>query len=90
MTDQVPESALSFPCRFPIKAMGKAEPGFDELVVQLVRRHVPDILEGAVTSRPSRSGNWISVTVTIEATSRAQLDAIYRTLSAHDKVVMTL
>ena len=84
------ESLLKFPCRFPIKAMGRAEPGFDSLVVEIVRRHAPDLGEGAVTSRPSKAGNWVSVTVTIEASSREQLDAIYQALSDHDKVVMTL
>ena len=90
MIEQPQETLLEFPCQFPVKAMGRAEPGFDALVVQLVRQHVPDIREGAVTSRASRGGKWLSVTVTIEATSRVQLDAIYRSLSAHDKVVMTL
>ena len=53
--DQNPnkESLLEFPCRFPIRAMGRAEPGFDSLVVEIVRRHVPDLREGAVISRPS-------------------------------------
>ena len=83
-------SLLEFPCRFPIKAMGRAEPGFDSLVVEIVRRHAPDLHEGAVISRPSKAGKWVSVTVTIEATSKAQLDAIYQALSDHDKVVMAL
>lgn len=84
------ESLLEFPCRFPIKAMGRAEPGFDSLVVEIVRRHAPDLREGAVISRPSKGGNWVSVTVTIEASSKAQLDAIYQALSDHDKIVMAL
>ena len=84
------ESLLKFPCRFPIKAMGRAEPGFDSLVVEIVRRHAPYLGEGAVVSRPSKAGNWVSVTVTIEASSKAQLDAIYQALSDHDKVVMAL
>jgi len=84
------ESLLEFPCRFPIKAMGLAEPGFDDLVLTIVREHVPDLGEGAVVTRPSKGGKWVSVTVTIEATSRSQLDAIYQALSDHDKVVMAL
>jgi putative lipoic acid-binding regulatory protein len=84
------ESPLEFPCVFPVKAMGRAEPGFDALVVEIVRHHVPDIREGAVSTRASKEGNWLSVTVTIEATSRAQLDAIYRSLTGHEKIVYVL
>jgi putative lipoic acid-binding regulatory protein len=84
------ESLLEFPCRFPIKAMGLAESGFNDLVLAIVREHVPDLDTCAVVTRPSKSGKWVSVTVTIEATSRSQLDAIYQALSDHDKVVMAL
>ena len=83
-------SPLEFPCEFPIKAMGAAEPGFDELVVGIVRRHAPDITEAAVSTRLSRGGRYLAVTVTIRARSRAQLDAIYRALTDHEKVIMAL
>jgi len=84
------ESLLTFPCDFPIKVMGRAEPGFDLLVVELVRRHAPDLTEGAVSSRASQGGKWVSVTVMLRAESKAQLDAIYLDLTAHEKVVMAL
>ena len=84
------ETLLEFPCDFPIKVMGRAEPGFDALVVELVRRHAPDLGEGAVSSRPSKGGKWVSVTVTLRAESKAQLDAIYLDLTAHEKVIMAL
>jgi putative lipoic acid-binding regulatory protein len=84
------ESLLEFPCRFPIKALGKAGEDFDTLVVQIVRRHAPDLNEAAVTLRESSGGKWVSVTLVIEATSKSQLDAIYRDLSAHEKVVWAL
>ena len=84
------ESLLEFPCDFVIKAMGKDEPGFDLLVVELVRRHAPDLHEGAVSSRSSKGGKWVSVSVNLRAQSKAQLDAIYQDLTAHDKVVMAL
>lgn len=84
------ESALTFPCQFPIKAMGLATGDFDALVVTLVRRHSPDLLEGAVRTRLSRAGKYMSVTVTIEARSRVQLDDIYRELTAHERVLMAL
>jgi putative lipoic acid-binding regulatory protein len=63
---------------------------FDAVVVEIVRRHAPDLMEGAVTSRPSKGGKWVSVTITIQATSQQQLDAIYQALSDHDRVVMVL
>jgi putative lipoic acid-binding regulatory protein len=84
------ETLMQFPCEFAIKAMGKAEPGFDTLVVELVRRHAPDLHEGAVHSRPSKGGKWVSVTITLQAQSKAQLDAIYMDLTAHEKIVMAL
>lgn len=84
------ESLLEFPCDFPIKAMGKAGIGLDATVAAIVRRHVDDLPEGAVQVRESRAGNYVSVTVTVRATSREQLDAIYRDLSACEQVVMAL
>ena len=81
---------FEFPCDYPIKAMGLAEPGFETLVVAIVRRHSPDLRAGAVSTRPSRNGRYLSVTVVIEAQSRAQLDAIYADLTAHDKILSRL
>ncbi|MBD3670535.1 MAG: DUF493 domain-containing protein [Gammaproteobacteria bacterium] len=84
------ETNFEFPCEFPIKAMGHNQPGFEALVVGIVRKHAPELSEGAVTSRPSKGDKWLSVTVTITAQSKAQLDAIYLELNDHDDVVMTL
>jgi putative lipoic acid-binding regulatory protein len=84
------ESPLQFPCEFPIKAMGKSGCDLDMLVVEIVRRHVPDLTEGAVRSRQSTHGNYVSVTVVVNATSRAQLDAIYRDLVDCESVIMAL
>jgi putative lipoic acid-binding regulatory protein len=84
------ESPLEFPCRFPIKAMGMASDDFESLVVTLVRRHYPDLGEDAVVSRDSSGGKYLSVTVTIEASSRQQLDNIYMELSACEHVLMAL
>jgi putative lipoic acid-binding regulatory protein len=84
------ETLLEFPCDFPIKVMGKAESGFEAMVVELISRHASGITETAVNSRNSKGGKWVSVTVTLRAESKAQLDAIYQDLSAHEKVVMAL
>jgi len=84
------ETLLKFPCTFPIKAMGKADPGFEMLVLELVRRHAPEADHKAVKTRPSKGGKWLAVTVTIEATDKDQLDAIYQALTDHEKIVMAL
>ena len=82
------DSLMEFPCSFSIKAMGIAVDDFDSLIVEIVRKHYPDITEGAVKTKPSRQGKYISVTVTIEAQSREQLDNIYLELTAHERVLM--
>jgi putative lipoic acid-binding regulatory protein len=84
------DSPPTFPCSFPIKAIGRAEGDFDALVAAIVRRHAPDLSEAAIRTRPSGKGTYVSVTVTIRATSRAQLDAIYTELGSHPAVVMAL
>ncbi len=84
------ETLLEFPCQFPIKVMGKSNLEFDLLVIEIVRRHVPDLLEQAVTTRASKDANYVAVTVTIKATSKAQLDAIYQDLTSHPQVLMAL
>ncbi len=84
------ESALLFPCTFPIKAMGEAADDFDALVVTLIRRHSPDLLEGAVQTRLSRKGKYMSVTVTIDAQSQVQLDDIYRELTGNKRILLAL
>lgn len=84
------ETLLEFPCEFPIKAMGPGEPDFVLHVLSLVREHAPEVTDDSVTTNSSRRGKYVSVTVTVTATSKGQLDAIYRTLNADGKVVMTL
>ncbi len=83
---------FEFPCQFPIKAMGKAEIEFefDLLVIDIVRQYVNELSADAVKTRPSKNGNYLSVTVTIEATSQQQLDDIYQQLSDHPRVLMAL
>ena len=90
--EQQPAEAqgMTFPCRFAIRAMGLDQDDFDALVVEIVRRHCPDIHEGAVTTKPSRNGKYVSVKVVIDAQSREQLDAIYDDLTAHERVLMRL
>ncbi len=81
---------LEFPCEFPIKAMGSANPGFLGQVVAIVRRHVSEVPDRAIRSTLSRTGKFLSVTVVIKATSRIQLDNIYRELSECENVIIAL
>jgi len=84
------ETLFEFPCQFPIKAMGKNSADFDATVVGIVRKHADDISEGAVKIRPSKGDKFLSVTVTIEASSKQQLDAIYQDLNDCSDVIMVL
>jgi putative lipoic acid-binding regulatory protein len=83
-------SPLAFPCDFPIKIMGRKQPGFAQTVVDLVRRHAPDFDPATIEMRPSRQGRYLSVTCVVRATSREQLDTLYRELCDHPSVVMVL
>ncbi|HIF53668.1 MAG TPA: DUF493 domain-containing protein [Methylococcaceae bacterium] len=88
MTEE--QTLFEFPCQFSIKAMGKSRPDFDLIVVSIVRQHVDDLKESAVKTRPSKKGKFTAVTVTIEATSKKQLDAIYQGLTDCPEVMMVL
>ena len=81
---------LEFPCVFPIKVMGRTSDEFEGLVLNLVNRHVDTPAETQISSRPSREGRYTALTITITATSREQLDNIYRELSACEHVLMAL
>jgi len=85
-----PIDVFNFPCDFPIKAFGRNSDDFEALVVDIVRRHAPDLDDSAVTRHFSGADAFRSVTVTFTAHSREQLDALYRELSAHEQVLMLL
>ncbi len=84
------ETLLKFPTTFPIKAMGKREDGFAQTVSDIVKKHAPDFDPASLEMRPSKNGNFLSVTATINAQSKAQLDDIYRELTGHPSVLMAL
>lgn len=90
MTEQDRESLLQFPCDFPIKVMGKNHIDLETAVVTIINEHVDDLTEGALKSRQSKNGNYLSITVTITARSQNQLDSIYRALTSHELVMMAL
>jgi putative lipoic acid-binding regulatory protein len=85
----VPE-LLSFPCEFPIKIMGSAEVGFADAIAAVVCAHCPDFDPATLVQRPSRAGNYLGLTATIQAISREQLDTLYHALSTHPMVRVVL
>jgi uncharacterized protein len=84
------ESLLTFPCVFPIKVMGRREDGFAQTVVEIVQRHAADFHAGTMEMRSSKNARYLSLTVTLNARSREQLDALYSELSRHPMVIMVL
>jgi len=84
------DSLIEYPCQFPIKIMGLRCDEFEIAVLEIIKRHAPDLAENAVQTRPSKGNKYLAITVTIVATSRDQLDNIYRELSAHKLVAMAL
>jgi putative lipoic acid-binding regulatory protein len=89
-TPSHPQSLLTFPCAFPIKVMGLTRDDFAQAIVAVVRKHAPDFDPATVEMRASSAGKYLSLTCTIHAASRAQLDDLYRELSAHPLVAMVL
>ena len=89
MTDSI-ETVWKFPCSFPLKAFGRNSDDFEALVVEIVRRHAPDLDDNAVTRRLSGNDAYRAVTATFTAHSREQLDALYLELSGHEQVLMVL
>ncbi len=84
------ETLFEFPCEFPLKVMGRQNTGFEEHVMDILGRHVGEDEILGRQCRPSSNGNFVSVTVTIQAQSKQQLDDIYLALNASDAVLMTL
>ncbi|MBP9603021.1 MAG: DUF493 domain-containing protein [Chromatiaceae bacterium] len=87
---EVSTRLMEFPCAFPIKSIGRLGDNFEELVIEIVRRHAPTLCESQVRVRPSRGGKWVAVTLVIQAESQEQLDAIYRDLSGNERVAWAL
>ncbi len=81
---------MKFPCSFPIKLMGRETAIFRQTARNLVERHTGPLDDDAIESALSRNGRFVSVTITVVAESREQLDNIYRDATAHDDVIMAL
>jgi hypothetical protein len=83
-------SLIEFPSLFPIKVMGENAADFEDAMLEIARSHDPALDRNLVTSRPSSGGKYLALTFTVTATSRQQLDDLYRALSAHPQVRMVL
>lgn len=91
MRDIPPEQSLiEYPSAFPIKVMGVNAEGFAAAIVQVAQQFDPGFDAATLEQRPSKGGNYLGLTITITATSREQLDELYRTLSTHPMVKVVL
>jgi hypothetical protein len=88
--NDLPEPLAAYPIHFPLKVIGLDEDDFEPFVVEIVRRHVPELLEENIVSRLSSGNKYRSVSCEFMAQSRAQIDALYAELSSHKRVLMIL
>ena len=84
------ESLIEYPSKFPIKVMGAKADGFVHAITQIAEQFDPGFDASTVELRSSKAGNYLGVTITVTATSREQLDDIYRALTAHPMVKVVL
>jgi hypothetical protein len=85
-----PPSLIEYPSRFPIKVMGANDPGFEQAVIDIALQFDPAYDRSTLQVRPSSGGKYLGLTLDITATSREQLDALYRALSSHPMVKVVL
>ena len=81
---------IEYPCDFPIKIMGRGEQNFTQSILMIVRRHVPNFDDATLETRISKKNKYLSLTCTVRAISRTELDALYQELCDHPMVVMVL
>jgi putative lipoic acid-binding regulatory protein len=84
------KSLIDYPSAFPIKVMGAQVAGFEAAMLAIAHRFDPAFDVATVERRPSKAGNYLGLTLTVTATSREQLDELYRTLSTHPMVKVVL
>ena len=84
------DSLIEYPSQFPIKVMGAKVEGFVHAVTSIAEQFDPDFDAASVELRDSKAGNYLGVTITVNATSREQLDELYRALGAHPMVKVVI
>lgn len=84
------ETGLHFPCEFMIKIFGNASDDFEIHVLSIVRKHISTLRENAISTRASKDGKYLALTIKMPVDSREQLDALYRELTASPQVLMVL
>jgi len=84
------ETLIAYPSRFPIKVMGAKVDGFVHAVTEIAKRFDPSFDASTVELRNSAQGNYLGITITVTATSREQLDDLYRALTSHPMVKVVL
>lgn len=87
---ELTDSLIEYPCDFPLKIFGKQQSGFAQAVLEVVTKHDPGFLASSMEMRASKTARYVSLTCTIRATSRVQLDATYQDLCDHPMVTMVL
>ncbi|MBP8150546.1 MAG: DUF493 family protein [Xylophilus sp.] len=90
VADTRKESLITYPSLFPIKVMGVKADGFVHAITVIAQQFDPSFDASTIELRPSKAGNYLGVTITVTATSREQLDELYRTLSTHPMVKVVL
>ena len=89
-TSKLTDSLVEYPCQFPIKIFGRQQAGFAQAVLEVVNKHDPDFIAASMEMRASKNARYVSLTCTVCATSREQLDAVYQDLCDHPMVAMVL
>lgn len=84
------ETLIEFPCDFPIKVMGETHVHFTAEIIKTIQTLIPSFNESNIEMRGSSGGKYISLTCTVYVTSKPQLDDIYRALTSHPMVKVTL
>lgn len=83
-------SLLTFPCEFTIKVFGLGTDEFEAAVLMIIHKHVPNLSDRAIQTRPSDKGKYRALSITVYVESKEQLDNIYRDLTSSPQVLMAL
>ena len=89
-TKEITDSLVEYPCEFPLKIFGLQQAGFAQAVLEVVNKHDPGYVASSMEMRASKNARYVSLTCTVRATSREQLDALYQELCDHPLIVMVL